>query len=260
MKTFRTSLLSTLTAACFLVMFSVQTVHSITSEISPSRIAVDSLYHGSSVVVSGETDAEDEIIIKFSSPKKEILLRKKGKRSGLLWMNVGELELNPVPDVYLVYATGDINSMLNEDQQDRFMLGYDTFRRVVEVTPVSGETEKEKWIREFLHFKEKNKVYGIVSGQIETQTEGSRKTFNLSINWPYQAPPQDYTVGTYAVRDGIVLDYKETTLSVEKVGALKYISDKAYNSSAAYGIISILIAIASGFIVSIIFKGGGGGH
>lgn len=250
----------TLFASFVLTIIFVSDGFSVTANVQPERISVNSLYHGSSVTVTGEAAPDEDIIVKFSTPAKQVHLRQKGKRGGLLWMNVGELEYNPVSDVYLLYSTGDVDRILNGDEQDKYLIGYGAFKRVVEVSPVSDESEKEKWVEEFLRFKENSGVYGVFTEGIETKAEDGRKTFQLTVDWPYQAPPQDYTVSVYAVKNNSVQDYKQTPLKVETVGALKFVSGMAFNSASVYGIASILIAIAAGFIVSIIFKGGGGGH
>lgn len=255
-----TGIFITLFTAFVLTVMFVPNAFSLTFDVQPERIAINSLYHGSALTVTGEVAPEDDIIVKFSSPDKQAHLRQKGKKGGLLWMNVGELEFKPVSDVYLVYSTGDVDSILSLEEQDKYLLGYGSFKRVVEVSPVSDESEKEKWVEEFLKFKEDSMIYGVYEEGIETNMEDGKKTFQLTVDWPYQAPPQEYTVSVYAVNSKSVKDYRETSLAVETVGALKFISGKAFNSASVYGIASILIAIAAGFIVSVIFKGGGGGH
>ena len=245
---------------CVLGTLIASGAYALTAEVTPDRIPVNSLYHGSKVVVTGETEAGEDIIIKFSSPEKKVHLRKKGKTGGLLWMNVGELEFNPVSDVYLVYSTKNINSILSTEQQDRHALGFDAFKRLVEVSPVSDEAEKERWVNEFLKFKGKNRIYGIFDGKVQTDTQGDKETFTVTVDLPYQAPPQEYTVSVYGVKGNSVQDHKEIPLAIETVGALNFISNMAFHKAPMYGIVSILIAIAAGFIVSVIFKGGGGSH
>ncbi len=244
-----------------LTLFFVSNAFSITSNISPDHISVNSLYHGSKVVINGETAADKEIIIKISSPDIKASLRKKGKAVGMLWMNIGELEFEGVPDVYLIYTTQDINRILSENEQVKYTIGYDAFKRLVDVSPVTDNADKEKWIEEFIRFKEKDNVYGVFSGKIETGATGDKKTYTLTLDWPYEAPPQEYRVNIYAVKGGAVQDQTESALTVKKVGALKFLSNMAFNNAVVYGVISIIIAIAAGFIVSLIFKGGGkGGH
>jgi hypothetical protein len=243
-----------------ITLFAAPNAFSVTAVLSPDHISVNSLYHGSKIEISGEAAADSEVIIKITSAEKKEHLRKKGKAGGVLWMNVGELEFSPVSDVFLVYSTGDINELLSTEQQDKYVIGYGALKRSISVEPVEDEADKEKWVDEFIKLKQKNKIYGEFTGQIKTMAEGVKKTYTLAIDWPYQAPPQDYNISVYEVRDDVVQAEAGAVLKIEKVGALKYISDMAFHREVIYGIGSILIAIAAGFIVSVIFKGGGGSH
>ncbi|NOZ67684.1 MAG: hypothetical protein GXP46_00210 [Deferribacteres bacterium] len=244
-----------------MLLSSASDVLSTTATVSPDSIKVDSFYHGSKITIKGETEADKEIIIKISSPPIKTSLRKKGKAAGILWMNIGELEFHPVPDVYFIYSTQDINTILGESEQDKYTIGYDAFKRLVEVSPVSDDAEKKKWVEEFIKFKEKNKVYGVFPGKIEASTGNGKKTYTLVLDWPYQAPPQEYTISIYAVKDGVVQYRTEQPLIVEKTGALRFLSNMAFNNAAVYGIVSIIIAIVAGFVVSLIFRGESkGGH
>lgn len=253
-------ILFTFSTTSLMILIFASNALSITAEVSPDHISVNSLYHGSKIVITGETAADREIIIKIGSPEVKAHLRKKGKIGAVLWMNVGELEFSPVSDVYLVYSTQEINKILSESEQDKYVVGYDALKRVVEVSPVNNEAEKEKWFKEFIKFKEKNKVYGVFPGKIETRSNGDRKTYNLTLDWPYEALPQGYSVNVYSVKDSVIQDLTEKSLEVEKVGMLKFLSNMAFNNAVIYGIISLIIAISAGFLVSLIFKGGRRGH
>jgi len=253
-------LLKTL-ALSFIIVFVVSNAWAITASLLPDHISVNSLYHGGKIELTGETAADSEVIIKITSAEKKEHLRKKGKAGGILWMNVGELEFSPVSDVFLVYSTDDVDKLLSKEQQDSYVIGYGALKRNLSVEPVEDEAEKEKWVDEFIKLKEKNKIYGEFTDKIKTTAEGEKKTYSLAVDWPYQAPPQEYNITVYEVKGDAVQGQAGATLKIEKVGALKYISDMAFHREVIYGIASILIAIAAGFIVSVIFKGGGkGGH
>ncbi|MEW6602010.1 MAG: TIGR02186 family protein [Nitrospirota bacterium] len=250
-----------ITAVVLFALFalSVPEAFCITTQVVPDRINVDSLYHGGKIDISGVTTPGSDVIIKISSAPKAAHLRKKGKTGGLLWMNVGELEFNPVSDVYLVYSTNEIRDILSQQQQDTYALGYDAFRRSVTVSPVDNDADREKWTSEFIKMKEMNKTYAVSSGDIKIEHSTDKDSFLVHVDWPYQAPPETYTVTAYSVRDGSVEESSEGTFTVEKVGALRFLSDMAFNGASTYGIVSIIIAVAAGFIVSIIFRGGKGG-
>jgi hypothetical protein len=247
-------------AGC-LIFFVFQTnVFPLTLAVDPDHISVHSLYHGSQIMIQGETDVDDDVVVKIISEPKKIELRRKGKAANFLWMNVSELEFQPVSDVYLIYATQEISELLSEQQQDEYEIGYTALKKHIEVEPVDSVEEKNRWIEELIKFKEKNNVYGVFNGKIETQIVGSSKKYHLVLDWPYEAPPQEYTVYVYSVKDKMVREYKQSPLIVEKVGVLRFLSNMAFEKAILYGIISIIIAITAGFIVSLIFKGSGGGH
>ena len=72
----------------------------LTAKANHDHITIDSFYHGSTVSIRGIADPEMDLIIKVSSEDTRQSLRQKGKVAGLLWMTVGELELDHVPNVY----------------------------------------------------------------------------------------------------------------------------------------------------------------
>ncbi|GBE06603.1 MAG TPA: hypothetical protein ENH45_01050 [Nitrospirae bacterium] len=248
-----------LLAGC-LMLIPVPDAFSVTFKVSPEHIAVDSLYHGSRVSITGEVGADEEVIVKVTSEEHKVDLRKKGKKMGLLWMNVGELEIEPVSDVYLLFSTRDINEILNPEQQNSYVIGYGSLKKIVSLVPVSDEAEKEKWFDEFIKFKENDNIYGVFPGTIDVISSGEEKKFKIDVDWPYQAPPQEYKVSAYTVKNGLISGESNATLIVEKTGALRFLSEMAFNKAAVYGVVSIFIAIFAGFIVSMVFKGGGGGH
>ncbi len=248
-----------LLAGCLILVFGTD-VFSAAVNVSPEHISIDSLYHGSRVLITGEVGADEEVIVKITSEEGKVDLRRKGKKGGVLWMNVGELTIEPVSDVYLLFSTSDINEILNPEQQNRYVIGYDALKKIVSLEPVSDEAEKEKWFDEFIKFKETNNIYGVFPGSIDVISSGEGRKFRLEAEWPYQAPPREYKVSAYTVKNGLISGESNATLIVEKTGVLKFLSGMAFNNAAVYGVVSIIIALFAGFIVSIIFKGGGGGH
>ncbi len=248
-----------LLAGCLILVF-VPDVFSATVNVSPEHIAVDSLYHGSRITISGEAGVDEEIIVKITSEEGKADLRRKGKKGGFLWMNVGELAIEPVSDVYLLFSTRDIDEILNAEQQNKYAIGYRSLKKRANVEPVSDETEKEQWFDEFIKFKENNNIYGVFPGAIDVISSGEKKKFRIDMDWPYQAPPQEYKISAYAVTNGLISDESDVVLVVEKTGVLRFLSGMAFNNAAVYGVVSIFIAVFAGFIVSMIFKGGGGGH
>lgn len=242
------------------IIFTKEGFADLTIKVNHGHIKIDFFYHGSTVSISGESDPNTDLVIKVASPDSHQSLKKKGRIAGLLWMNIGELRFEYVPNLYLLYSTKRLEEMLKKEEAVEHRLGYNALERDIEITPISDETEKAKWFKEFIRFKESSRLYVISSGRISIFPNNGREGYSLMLDWPYEAPPGDYMVTVYSVKDGHVTEKAETKVLVEQVGSVKTLANTAKNNGALYGIISITIALGAGFGVGLIFKKGGGAH
>ncbi|RJQ47132.1 MAG: hypothetical protein C4538_05605 [Nitrospiraceae bacterium] len=247
-------------ALIVLMMFSVNAFAELTIKANHDHIKIDFFYHGSTVSVKGESDQGTDLIIKITSTEGNQVLRKKGKAAGFLWMNVGNMEFEHVPNLYTVHSTKKIGDILSPEEMDKYVLGYPALSRHAEITPASAGEEKTTWFNEFVKFKESSRLYASSTGKILTSANNGRQSYYILTDWPYQAPPGQYLVSVYAVKDKQVVEKAETTVLVEQVGIVKTLAGMAKNNAAFYGVISILAALAAGFGVGLIFRKGGGAH
>lgn len=233
----------------------------LTTNANHDHITIDFFYHGSTVSVKGESDPGVDLVIKMTSPEGHQELKQKGKVGGMLWMNVGTLKFERVPNFYAVYSTRKLEDMLSQDEMDKYTIGYAALQDHVEVTPVADEAEKARWFGEFVKFKEDSRIYNVSSGKIETQAlPDGRQGYFILTDWPYQAQPGDYLITVYAVKNGKVLEQAEARVNVEQIGMVKTLATMARDSAAFYGFLSIGIALGAGFGVGLVFRKGGGSH
>lgn len=231
----------------------------LTTSTDGGPINIGFFYHGGSVSINGSSDRGADIIIKITSEGGHHTLRQKGK-VGVLWMNVGTLKFAHVPSVYFLRSTRKLDDLLSAGEQLRNSLGYTALARESEIAPLKNPEEKERWFKEFLKYKEASKVYSVSSGNISLTPKDGQQQFHVEIHWPYQAPPGEYLVTSYAVKDGKVLEKAEDKVVVQQVGVIKSLAGMAKNNGAFYGFISVLVALGAGFGVGLIFRKGGGGH
>jgi len=223
-------------------------------------IKVDFFYHGSEVTVRGFSDPGVDLVIKITSPESHQALKKKGKVGGFLWMNTGDLNLENVPNLYLMTATKKPEEILGQGEMDVSVIGFTALKKHVEMSPASGEEDRTRWFDEFVKFKENSDLYLVTSGNIKIEDKDGKKFYFTRFAWPYQAPPGDYTVTVYGIKDGKVVEKAEAKVLVEQVGTVKFLAGMAKNQGAIYGALSILAAIGAGFGVGLVFGKGGGAH
>lgn len=242
-----------------LVLFMNTASAQLTAKANHDHITIDFFYHGSTVSVRGISDPDTDLIIKLTSQDSQQVLREKGKVGGVLWMNVGELKVENVPAVYFLHSTKNIEDILSRDEMDKYVIGYPALEKHVQMD-VRGDDEKTKWFNEFVKFKETSSLYGTSSGKISlTRKDGSQNYYILT-QWPYQAPPGNYTVTVYAVKDRKVIETATSSVLVEQIGVVKSFAGMAKNNAAEYGIVSVLAALGAGFGVGMIFRKSGGAH
>jgi uncharacterized protein (TIGR02186 family) len=232
----------------------------LTAKANHDHITIDFFYHGSTVSIKGESDPGVDLVIKVTAPEGHQELKQKGKVGGLLWMNVGSLKFEQVPNFYAVYSTRKLEEMLSPDEMEKHTIGYAALQKHVTVTPVAGEEEKARWFNEFVKFKEDSRVYNVSSGKIETTNKDGKQGYSILTDWPYQAQPGEYLITVYAVKNNKVLEQAEAKVKVEQVGMVKTLATMAKDSAAFYGFLSVGIALGAGFGVGLVFRKGGGSH
>ena len=224
------------------------------------HITIDFFYHGSSVSARGITEPGTDVIIKIAGPDGKETLKEKGKTAGVLWMNVGTLHFENTPNLYEIFSTRPIEAILSPEEADREVIGYRALGKHLVLEPVTSPEDREKWIGEFIRFKENSKLYGGSTGAIATEAKDGKQSYYINTAWPFQAPPGDYTVTAYAVRDGKVIEKVEKPVDVKQVGVVRTLATMAKNNGALYGLLSIVMALGAGFGVGLIFRKGGGAH
>jgi len=232
----------------------------LTVNANHDHVGITFFYHGSSVGISGISDPDADIIVKISAPEAHQALKRKGKVGGVLWMNVDTVEYKEVHPLYFLASTRPVEDLLSRDERLRYGIGYAALEQSATIEPVENDEEKDHWFTEFVNYKEKSKLYSVKDGNFDFNTVNGEREFRVVFDWPYQAPPGDYDVSVYSIKNGKIRETVGSKVDVAQEGGIKYLATMAKNRGAVYGIVSILAALMAGFGVGMIFKKGGGAH
>jgi hypothetical protein len=175
-------------------------------------------------------------------------------------MKMGDISFAHVPTVYLLYSSKDLDSLLPQDERIKEGLGFESIKAGTKMESSAAGMDPDRWIAEFIKFKKAEKLYQIKENTISKGPGTTGNEYQLDIRWPFQAAPGIYNIEVLAVRDGNVVDRAETSLTVARTGIVAKLSDLAFNHAAVYGMIAIVVAMASGFAVGALFKRSGGAH
>ena len=225
-------------------------------ELASNNIKISTFYNGTTLDVKGSLPADMDVVIQVSGPKKDVHLKEKGKVAGFLWMNKNDVALENTPAVYMVYTpVGPRENFIGPE----LGVGYKALVKDIDIEPESAD--KEFIFGEYVKLMEKAGVYAINEGTVKYgETTNGTKTFSATLTIPSMMSAGDYTVEALAVKNGMAFNKTKQNITLELSGLPATISKMAYGSPLMFGIMAVVIAVATGLIIGFIFKGGGGAH
>jgi hypothetical protein len=225
-------------------------------ELTDSIIKISTFYNGTSLEASGVISADSEVLLRVSGPKETVHLKVKGKMAGILWMNKSDAELDNTPSVYMLYTPENKLSLLETQGVN---MGYKALSNGITIKPESAD--KAFIFSEYVKLMEEAGVYTVNEGSVHyTDIENGQKRFSTVLTIPSKMSAGEYMVEAVSVKNGQILGRSEKILTLELSGLPKMIAALAFGYPLLFGIMAVLIAIATGLIIGTLFKGGGGAH
>jgi len=225
-------------------------------QLAEDTINITTFYNGTTLDVSGTAPATADVVLEVSGPKKDVHLKLKGKVLGFLWMNKTDVSLENAPADYMLYTPENTGQDLLSLKTG---IGYPALVKNIMVNP---ETEDKAFIfGEYVKLMEKSGVYAVNNGAVSYgPVQDGMKSFSATLIIPSKMSAGAYQVKAFAIQDDMVTDQIQSDLTVQLQGLPALISSLAYNHSLMFGIMAVVIAIAVGLIIGVLFKGGGGSH
>jgi uncharacterized protein (TIGR02186 family) len=213
----------------------------ISIHLDHDEIRVTAGYRGKLVRVWGEVSEDCQVVVNLSASREDVSLPLKGKR-GPFWLTVGKVRFESVPSVYMLKATAPVEQILTPAQQDAHRLGV---RGLTASVGVVGGGDSDLLIGELVRLKRDEGLYLFDPTGVSHPGNGRYET---NFFWPVRAPPGRYTVRAFAVKDERVVASAEASVLVQKVGLEALISDLADRHGILYGLLAVLIAVATGVL------------
>lgn len=222
--------------------------------VVPDLVEIGAFFHGHRVQVSGKIPPGTEAVLEVLGRSASEKLMRKGRRGGL-WMNVGELEIKGAPSLYLVMSTKA--GLLSADTQAPW--GYPALKSRIAFSGQIPEEGVAEFQKQFLELKESEGLYASLPGALKA-TPGGEGWQKVQGNFqlPANVKPDTYQVYISVIRDGQVMERQRADLQVVMGGVPALLLTLAYQHGALYGIVAVVIAIVTGFLMGYLFKGGGG--
>lgn len=220
--------------------------------LSPSRVEIGAFFEGTEVEVAGQIPAGATAVVELLGQTTTEELLRKGRRAGL-WMTVGEIKIHNVPCLYLLLSS---SPEIPELAAGETPWGFEALERQAHFTGQLAAGEPEKFFQEFLDLKKSEGLYQLMPGALKiSQPQEGWCSWRGAFRLPARVPPGRYKVKLTAIRDGRLLEQRNHHLEVKMVGFPALLATLAYRHGAFYGVLAVVIAIATGFLMGLLFKG-----
>jgi uncharacterized protein (TIGR02186 family) len=220
--------------------------------VEPSEIRAGMFFDGATFRVSALVPEGLGITVSCVGKKEPVVLSRKGRVLGLIWMNVGEMEIDGAPDLYLLHASGDLSEMATPSTLETLGVGYAALERRAAFEGAEGD--EVRLFSEFVSLKESDGLYSVSEETVEGEPgpDGLVRV-SAEIHLPAKTPPGEYQILVHGFGGvgGTLLG--TAPLRVEQVGMAAFIRNLATEHGLSYGIMAVVVAIAVGLLTGVIF-------
>jgi hypothetical protein len=220
--------------------------------VQPEVMNIGTFYSGGQVTVSGEVAQDQDVLVEMMGPTSKGEFDVKG-RVGPFWMTRGKAELDGAPTMYVLLLPAEQNW---QQKAESLGLGLENLKK--EVSIQSAGRSSEELFNMFLKLKKSEDLYVEKGGAVTyTPAEDGHRRFTAVYRFPRSTAAGQYTIKATLVADGAKITELSRAFIVDEVGFTKLVDDMATNRRLAYGILAVVIALFTGAVMGVLFKGGG---
>ena len=249
-------LLRILTALLLFALPATAQQESVVAGLSQSRVSITATFEGTGLLIFGAVKREApppdsgplHVVVEVTGPAKPVLVRRKEYVFGI-WVNRAAVEIESAPAFYAIASTAPLDEILTPEEDARYRI------RVENMVRPPAEVKEGIDPREFaeavVRIRQEQGLYTHQGGTVDLAED---TLFKTEIDLPSNLVEGDYRTRIFLIRDKKVISVYEKTIPVRKVGLERWIFNLAHERPLIYGLLSLAIAIAAGWLASAIFR------
>ena len=231
---------------------------SLVVSLSVSRLAITANYAGAAVAIFGavERDGQSvsragryEVVVTVRGPGQTLTVREK-ETVGPIWLNRAQRKFADVPAYLAVLSSGPLAEIAGETDRTRLRVGLDALVAGLDAGP-PGARDAAPFRDALLRLKGRDGLF------LERERAVSFLTptiFSARLPVPATAPTGHYDVEVALFSGGAVLARTGAGFDLVKAGAEQRLAVFAREWSILYGLGVAALALAAGWIASVIFR------
>jgi uncharacterized protein (TIGR02186 family) len=227
--------------------------------LSNERIAVTSNYVGENLVLfgtvqpdtGGQLKSDYALVVTASGPSETLRTRRKERVLGI-FVNVDSREFVRVPSYLTIITDRPIGQIAGPEVLRRLAVGMDNYILTQRVYSDFADTVTDDPFRKaFIRLKQQQNLYGQSASAVTFLTP---TVFRASIPVPANAATGRYDVDVKLFAQGAMVARTATAFYVTKAGVEQYVVESSQNHGLLYGLATMSMALAIGWLASIAFR------
>lgn len=222
--------------------------------LSQEAISITTNFAGSEILIYGAVRREEpppgtapmEVIVTVQGPSRPVTVRRKDRRFGI-WVNTDASRIDAAPSFYAVASTGPLAEVLSQTEDLRHGISLGRAIRAVG----TGLADQAEFNAALIRIRRAEGAYQLNDSAVRFREQ---TLFDTAIRLPANLTEGDYVTRIFLTRGGAVVDVHEQTIPVRKVGLERAIYTLAHERPLIYGLLSLFIAIAAGWLASAVFR------
>ena len=228
--------------------------------LSNPPVAVTSNFVGEDLVLFGtiEPDASNtalrpsyDLVVTVTGPKQTLRTRRKERVLGI-WVNVDLREFVRVPSYLAILSNRPAGQIAPPNTLRRLQVGLDNFLLPQRIGPDIADTVRDDPFRlAFVRLESQQALYREIATGVTFLTP---TVFRAAIPLPSNVPIGNYAIDVKLFADGALMARTNAALEVTKTGFEQYVADAALDHGLIYGLVTMLMALLTGWIASVVFR------
>ena len=227
--------------------------------VSNHRVTVTPNYSGEELVLFGsvEKDANTppnrsyDLVVTIAGPRVDMVTRRKERKFGI-WINTDSRQFLLVPAYLAIFSDRPIDAIASPEVQRRQQLGINNVVLTQRVgTDYADVVPNDPFRTAFVRLRSQHGLYRESSSAVTFLTP---TLFRTGIPLPAEVPIGTYNVDIKLFSEGQLVTRTETAFEIVKVGFEQFVANTAKNNGLAYGLVTAMMALMTGWMASIVFR------
>ncbi|TMM51621.1 TIGR02186 family protein [Sulfitobacter sabulilitoris] len=224
--------------------------------LSADKVSITTSFEGSEILIFGAVKRETpipegpplEVIVTVAGPSAPLIVRRKEKRFGI-WVNVDAVEVDRAPSFYAVVTSGPLRTVLRDIEDLRHKISVP--RAIRSVGAPQSISDATLFTDALIRIRSRSDLYQLRESAVSVDEQ---TLFRTSVQLPAALTEGDYATRIFLTRGGQIVSQYQTTIDVQKVGLERWLFELSRGQPLIYGLMSLAIAIAAGWLASAAFR------